>query len=135
MHDRDLEKFCGGPNKPAQLRMRVTLNKSNVLSFNKRTYDELGRPPAVCLYFSRARDLIAVEPVSSINLPAAFPVLDKGFSGYRVNAAPFCRHFGIRLDTSTRFIEPGINRGKLELKLAETVSVAQVRRPRKKENA
>jgi len=120
MHDRDLEKFCGGPNTPAQFRMRVTLNKSNVLSFNQRTFDELGHPPAVYLYFSRVRDLIVVEPVSSINLPAAFPVLEKGFSGYRVNVAPFCRHFGIRLDTSTRFVDPEINGGKLELKLAET---------------
>lgn len=131
MDDRDLEKFIGGPNKPAQYTMRVTLNKAHVLSFNQRTYDELGRPPAVYLHFSRVRDLIAVEPVSSINLPGAFPVLDKGYSGHRVNAAPFCRHFGIRLDTTSRFIDPDIDGGKLWLNLAETVSVAQVRRPRK----
>lgn len=127
MHD-DLEKFRGGPNKPAQCRMRVTLGKANVLSFNRNAYHELGKPLAAYLYFSRKRDLIAVEPVHSLNLPEAFPVLTKGQSGYRINAAPFCRHFGIQLDRSLRFIDPEIRDGKLELKLANTVSVAQVRR-------
>jgi hypothetical protein len=132
-HDRDLEKFFCGPNKPAQFRMRVTLRgRTGVLSFNKNCYKQLGRPPAVWLHFSRVRDLIAIEPVQSLNLPAAFPVLEKAISGYRINAAPFCRHFGICLDTTVRFIDPEIRNGKLELKFAETISVAQARRPRKK---
>ena len=99
-HDRDLEKFTGGPNKPAQFGMRVSLSRYGVLTFNKNAYAELGKPAAVYLYFSRLRDLIAVEPVQSINLPAAFPVLEKNISGYRINAAPFCRHYGICLDTT-----------------------------------
>jgi hypothetical protein len=131
-HDRDLEKFTGGPNKPAQFRMRVTLRgTTGVLSFNKNAYQQLGRPPAVYLYFSRVRDLIAIEPVQSLKMPAAFPVLEKGISGYRINAAPFCRHYGIRLETTVRFIAPEMRNGRLELKLAETISVAQARRPRK----
>ena len=131
-HDRDLEKFLGGPNKPAQFRMRVTLRAATgVLSFNRNTYNQLGKPAAVYLFFSRVRDLIAVEPVQSLNMPAAFPVLEKGTSGYRINAAPFIRHFGIRLDTTVRFINPDINNGRLELKLSETISVAKARRPRK----
>ena len=130
--DRNLEKFRGGPNKPAQFRMRVTLNKTNVLSFNQNTYHELGKPPAAYLYFSRTRDLIAVEPVHSLNLPEAFPILTKSSSGFRINAAAFCRHFGIQVDRTLRFIDPEIRDGKLELKLANTVSVAQVRR--KKQN-
>jgi hypothetical protein len=66
-----------------------------------------------------------------MNMPAAFPVLEKNISGYRINAAPFCRHYGIRLDTTVRFVGPEMNNGKLELKLAETISIAQPRRPRK----
>jgi len=129
--DRDLEKFRGGPNKPAQDRMRVTLSKINVLSFNMNTYRQLGKPDAVYLYFSRKRDLIVVEPTHSVKFPEAFPVLTKS-SGWRINAAPFCRHFGIRLDTSVRFIDPDIRDGKLELKLANIVSVAQVRKRKRK---
>ncbi|MBK9154789.1 MAG: hypothetical protein IPM25_11335 [Chloracidobacterium sp.] len=128
--ERDFEKFRGGPNKPAQFRMRVTLSKTNVLSFNRNAWQKLGEPPAVYLYFSRTRDLIAIEPVPSHRLPESFPVLTKS-AGYRVNAAPFCRHFGIRLNTTLRFINPEMRDGKLQLKLAETVSVAQVRKRRK----
>src|SRR4051812_34345311 len=130
---RDLEKFIAGPNKPAQFRMRVTLRSATgVLSFNRNCYKQLGRPAAVCLYFSRPRDLIVVEPVQSINLPGAFPVLEKGQSGYRVNAAPFCRHFRIRLDGTVRFPHAEIQSGLLELKLSETIDVSQAKRPRKK---
>ena len=111
--------------------MRVTLTKVNVLTFNKNTYEKLGRPPAVYLYYSRKRELIAVEPVSSERLPEAFPVLTKS-TGYRINAAPLCRHFGIALKTSVRFINPEMRNGKLELKLTETVSVAQPRKRRTK---
>ena len=104
--ERDLEKFLGGANKPAQDRMRVSLNRHGVLTFNRNAYKQLGKPPAVYLYFSRVRDLIAVVPVQSLNLPAAFPILGKNLSGYRINTAPFCRHFGIRLDSTIRFIGP-----------------------------
>jgi len=112
--------------------MRVTLNKVNVLTFNKNTYEKLGRPPAVYLYYSRKRDVIALEPVTSTRLPEAFPVLDKNLSGYRINVAPFCRHLGISLKTSVRFINPEMRNGKLELKLTDTVSVAQPRKRRTK---
>lgn len=130
--DRDLERFRGGPTKPAQDRIRVTINKANVISFNKNTHRHLGRPPAVRLYFSRTRDLIVIEPVHSPNMPESFPVLEKSSSGWRINAAPFCRHFGIRLDTTLQFIDPEIRDQGLHLKLSETVSVAQVRRKPKK---
>lgn len=132
-HDRDLEKFTGGPNKPAQFRMRVSLNQHGVLTFNRNAYNELGKPAALNLYFSRVRDVIALEPVQSINMPAAFPVLEKNSSGYRINAAPFCRHYGIRLDSTVQFIAPELRNGKLELNLAETISVAQIRRRKAQE--
>ena len=134
MHDRDLEKFRGGPTKPAQDRMHVTINKSNVIVFNKNAYRQLGKPPSVNLYFSRTRDLIVIEPVPSVNLPESFPLLEKGTTGWRVNAAPFCRHFGILIDTTLKFIEPDIREGKLNLKLSETVSVALIRRKRRKKD-
>lgn len=130
--ERDFEKFRGGPTPAAQDRMRVTINKASVISFNKNTHRHLGRPLAVYLYFSRTRDLIAIEPLQSPNFAESFPVLEKSSSGWRINAAPFCRHFGIRIDTALRFIDPEIRDGKLNLKLSETVSVAQVRRRRAK---
>ena len=129
--DRSFEKFRGGPTKPAQDRMHVTINKINVIMLNKNAHRHLGHPAAVFLYFSREKDTIVLQP-SSVRLTESFPVLDKGTSGKRINVAPFCRNYGIDIDTTLKFIEPEIREDGLYLKLGETVSVAQVRRRRKK---
>ena len=57
----------------------------------------------------------------------------KSSVGYRINASPFCKHFGIRLDATERFTHPEIRDGKLMLKLGETVIVRQNRRKKKSE--
>lgn len=103
--DRKFEKFLGGPTQPPELRVRVSLDKRNVILMNKKCYQMLGKPTAVYLHFSRTDDIIAIEPVHSYRLPAAFPVrvYDTTFS---INAAPFCRHFGIKLDATQQFISP-----------------------------
>jgi hypothetical protein len=130
--DRDFEKFRGGPTLAVADRIYVTINKANVIGMNANCYRLLGKPPAVYLYFSRHQDVIAIEPVQSANLPQAFPVRQKTSVGYRINASPFCKHFGIRLDATERFTHPEIRDGKLMLKLGETVIVRQNRRKKKK---
>jgi len=127
--DREFEKFRGGPTQSTSERLYVTINKENVIGLNNNCYQILGKPPAVYLYFSRVKDVIAVEPVQSPRLPEAFPVKEKNSVGWRINASPFCKHFGIRLDSTERFINPDITSdGKLILKLSETVTVRQNRR-------
>ena len=71
----DLEKFVAGPNLPAQSYMRVTLGKTHILTFNQRVYRTLGKPPAVYLYYSRSRQVIAMEPTQSNKFMPAFPIL------------------------------------------------------------
>lgn len=78
--DRSYEKFRGGPTKPAQDRLHVTINWQNVISLNRNAYKQLGRPPGVYLFFSREQDTIAIEPCPSLRLPEAFPIQDKGAS-------------------------------------------------------
>lgn len=95
--------------------MHVTINKINVITLNKNAHRLLGKPAAVYLFFSREQDTIAVEP-SSARLPESFPVLEKNSSGWRINVAPFCRHFGIDIDTTLKFIAPEIRDGSLHLK-------------------
>ena len=89
------------------------------------------QPKAVYLHFSRADDTIAIEPVDSYRLPAAFPLKPNGTAWY-LNSAPFSRHFGIRLDATQRFVSPEIRDGALHLKLSETIAIHRQRR-RKKE--
>jgi len=128
-----LEKFMGGPTQPPQKRVHVTINKDNVIRLNDRCYGMLGKPPAVYLHFSRADSLIAIEPVHSHRMPAAFPVKQSGNNGWLISASPFCKHYNIRIDATERFVNPEQSRdGKmLLLKLTETVTTKNLRVKRK----
>lgn len=131
--DRDFVRFEGGPTEPTSERIHVTLNYKGRFLLNKNLYRRLGSPAAVWLYFNRKADTIAIEPTSP-RLPKAFPVREK--PGYFViNASPFCRHNGIKLTTTEKFITADIQNGILMLKLRETVTVSGARRPRKKKPA
>ena len=132
--DRDFERFLAGPTVSAAQRLHVTINRHNVLSFNNNVYRLIGKPEAVCLYYSRTRDTIGMLPVSP-RFNEAFPVKQHGRTGWRINAAPFCRHFGIRVDSTIRFVDPEIEGVKLLLKLSHTVSAALVPGKRKKRNS
>jgi len=130
--DRDYEKFRGGANKPTSERIHVTLSPRGFIAMNKNCFALIGKPPAVYLYYSREKDNIAIEPVANPRLAESFPVTQKRESGWTIRASPFCRHFGIRVDTTTKFVSPDIRDGKLILKLSETVSVARLKPYRKK---
>ena len=132
--ERTFEKFLGGPTRPPQDVLYVSLNKQARIHFNANTYRKLGKPPAAYLYYSKAKDMIAVEPVHSYhNFPAAFPLKESHTSGWRIDAAPFCRHHNIRLDTTLRFIAPEIKDGRMYLNLGETVTVTNWERRKKKD--
>lgn len=131
--DRDFERFNGGPTVSPLERIHVTISRQSVILLNENAYRLIGKPDGVYLHFSRTRDTIAIEPASS-RLPAAFPVRfqsNGGTGGRRINAAPFCRHFGISPDTTLRFISPKLENNALHLKLSETVSVGNRRRQKK----
>lgn len=127
--DRDFERFCGGPNEAIGNRLHVTISPQKLILLNRNMYNQLGQPEAVYLNYSRTRDIIAVEPASP-RLPATFPVI-KNIMNYRINAAPFCRHFGIDIDTQMKFVSPQIIDNILYLKLNEVVSVGGRKRRRK----
>ena len=123
------EKFLGGPTLPPETRLHVTISKENVIGLNQKCYEMLGKPQAVYLHYSSQDSVIAIEPVHSFRMPAAFPVKQKTHCGWRINAAPFCKHYDIRIDSTERFISPEKSSdGKmLLLKLTETVTTKQFR--------
>lgn len=121
----------GGPTQPPETRVHVSMDPRGVIILNATCYKLLGKPKAVYLHFSRGDDTIAIEPVDSYQLPAAFPLKPNGTAWY-LNSAPFGRHFGIRLDATQRFTSPEFRDGALHLKLAETVTIKRARRMQKK---
>jgi hypothetical protein len=129
--DRGYEKFVGGPTPPRGTAIRVTIDRQNVITFNANCYRLMGKPPAVELYFNRQLDTIVLKS-ASVMVQTSFPVREKGPRESRVNAAPFCRHFGIKIDGTLRFIEPQFTPYGLELNLSKVVSVAKRRSGSKK---
>ncbi|MBK9155718.1 MAG: hypothetical protein IPM25_16175 [Chloracidobacterium sp.] len=123
-----LEKFMGGPTPSTYDRLHVTINRAGLIRLNDNCYRLLGRPPAFYLYYSKEDNVIALEPVHSASAPAAFPVKTTT-SGWRIQAAPLCKHYGIRIETTERFVNPEITRDgpRLLLDLTETTTVRQVR--------
>ncbi|HRI02571.1 MAG TPA: hypothetical protein PLL77_02405 [Pyrinomonadaceae bacterium] len=119
--EREFERCRGGPTEAAQKRVHITISPQKLILLNRNAYHMLGKPEAVHLNYSRTRDIIAIEPASP-RLPDAFPVVANRCN-WRINTAPFCRHFGIDIDTTLKFIRPEIEGNALYLKLSETVSV------------
>jgi hypothetical protein len=128
--DRQFERFRGGPNEAASKRVHVTISPAHLILLNRNIYHQLGKPAAVYLNYSRKLDIIAIEPASP-RLPDSFPVI-ANVCNWRINSAPFCRHFGIKIDTQLKFIRPEIVGNALHLKLRETVSVGGRVRKKKK---
>lgn len=128
--DRDFERFHGGPNEPASKRLHVTISPAKLILLNRNVYHLIGKPAAVYLNYSRARDIIAIEPASP-RVPDSFPVIQNPYN-WRINAAPFCRNFNIDIDTQLKFIRPELEGNALMLKLGETVSVGGRKKREKK---
>ncbi|MEP6788931.1 MAG: hypothetical protein ABJB40_10900, partial [Acidobacteriota bacterium] len=120
MLERNYEKFLGGPAKRlGQLaEPRVTINRKGLIYLNRKAYESLGSPKAVSLYYSREDDSIAIEPAYP-RFAENFPVITKQ-EGHSIHAASFCRHFGISVPNTERFLRPDLNKqGALILGLRE----------------
>jgi hypothetical protein len=127
--ERNFERFLGGPNEALAKRLHVTISPENIIYLNRNMYVQMGRPEAVHLGFDRQRDTIAIEPASP-RLNDSFPVMANQHN-WRINAAPFCRHFGIKIDTRLKFISPDLVGNTLQLDLRHVVSVGGRKRIRR----
>ncbi len=114
------EKFKGGPNKPPEHRIHVTLNSRNVIYLNRNARQLLGNPKAVVLHFNREDSIIGITSAHP-QLQEAFPLNEK--DGYwLINAAPFCRNYNIRVPNTQAFVRPDVDNGDmLRLDLKTTV--------------
>jgi hypothetical protein len=124
----------GGPTEAYGERIHVTIDRRGSIFLNQKAHAMMGKPLAVHLYFNRSRDMIILEPTAALTAHNAFLLKNDGstMSGRRVFANPFCKHFGIKLDTTHKFINPETDSaGRMYLKLSETVVVARGKRPKK----
>jgi hypothetical protein len=124
--DGKWEKFRGGPavRLGQAAEARVTINSKGLIYLNGWAFKMFGSPKAVALYYSEEDDAIALEP--------AYPRFNENFlvvkkqMGWAVHASTFCRHWGIRVPKTERFLYPDLtNEGQLILNLRETVKVGR----------
>ncbi len=129
--DRQCEKFLGGPTVPYTERVHVTIKSGGAIFLNQKAHKMMGRPMAVYLYYNRPKDMIILEPTQAVTGNAAFLLKDAGHSARLIYANPFCKHFGIKINGTLRFLDPSVDAvSRMYLKLNETVTVT--RGPRKK---
>lgn len=126
--DRQCEKFLGGPTVAFSERVHVTIDKTGKIFLNAKAHRMMGRPQAVYLYFNRQKDTIILEPTQVGGASAAFSLKDATFNARIIWANPFCKHFGIKVDGTQRFVSPETNAaGVMFLKLSEMVKVGDGR--------
>lgn len=124
--DRQCEKFMGGPTVAYRERVHVTLGRGGKIFLNAKAHGMMGRPGAVFLYFNRQKDMIVLEPSQVGSSSIAFTLMDGQHGGRVIWANPFCKHFGIKVEGTQRFVDPETDAaGRMYLKLYETVNVAR----------
>lgn len=128
------EQYRGGETKPAKDRMHITINNRSVITFNRKMFDLMGEPRAVLLFFNKQRSSIGILKIHEKHADK-FRVVERANGGYWViNAAPFCRYNGIRVDQTERFTSiTQASDGTLRLDLKDTVTASI--RDRKKKRA
>ena len=129
--DREWEKFSGGPFVPYSDCLYVTLSRKGKLHINRKTYELIGKPQRVLLYFNRKKDMIGIRPAHE-RLAEAFPIRENGHS-FCFYVGSFLRHYGIKLTTTEKFIAPDINsEGLLTLDLSQTITVGGYARKKRR---
>lgn len=123
------EEFEGKPTEPKGERLHVTLNKKNVFFLNRNIHTKLGRLRAVVLMFDKVNSVIGIRPIEP-GKKNAFPVKKRPGGEHRVIVAtPFCKHYRIKVDRTTAFIEPEIDpEGVLRLDLKSVIEIGRVKR-------
>ncbi len=117
---RKFEKFMEGPFISTKDRLHVTINNRGCIQFNRRFYEALGKPRSVVLYYDKAANVIGMSSAYP-QLREAFPVNERQTYYFTVNAIPFCRNFGIKVDGTYAFSDPELdNDGIMHLDLRRT---------------
>lgn len=118
-------EFEGRQTAAGRNEIRVSLNRKKVFVLNPKAYKALGNPEAVKLFFDEGRKVIGMRAATA-ELSNAFS-LKRGGSGRHqiVLAAPFCTHFGIRVEGTVKFLNPEMDGDMLTLDITKTVNVTR----------
>lgn len=118
-------EFEGRPTAAGRDEIRVSLNRKKVFLLNPKAFQALGGPAAVRLYFDEGRKVIGMRAATA-ELANAFSLTRGGGGRHQaILAAPFCNHFGIRVDGTIRFLNPEMDGDMLTLDITKIVNVSR----------
>ena len=89
------EKFMVGPVVSSRDRYHITRNSKGVFTFNRKLFEDMGKPKAVVFYFERSTNVIGIQKAHPI-LQEAFPVKAKADRYYQTRywQFPFAGLYG-----------------------------------------
>lgn len=102
---------------------RASLNVRGVFTLNQLTYDEMGNPPAVELFYDKDERLIGLKP-STLEVPHAYKVRQQGKNkSYLISARAYCGFFGIEIPQTIKFVGISMIADVLALDLKTAVAM------------
>jgi len=111
----------------------ATLNPKGVFHISRLTYEMLGEPEAIHIWFDELNNVIGLKPTRLV-MDDAYPIKNKNkHHGKLIRGFAFTEEFSIRLHETVRFPTAKIDDdGILQLDLRKAVSAAKQRGVRKK---
>ena len=107
----------------------ATLNPKGVFHISRLTFEMLGEPEAIHIWFDKLNNVIGLKP-TRLAMDDAYPIKNKNkHHGKLIRGFAFVEEFSIRLHETVRFPTAEIDDdGILVLDLRKAVSAAKLRR-------
>ncbi len=119
--------YDGQPNLAAGHRNepRITLSPRGAIFLNTLAWSALGNAKHVELLYDPELKLIGLKPTDPAKRNA-FRLMPHGKNHKRIPAAPFCRHFGIKIRRTVLFQLPDLRDRTLILDLTTATTIGLV---------
>lgn len=109
---------------------RVSLSSRGIITLNQPSFDALGGPERVELFYDHEDELIGLKP-STPEIKHSVKIRKQGDNkSYLINARPFCYHFKISTSQTIRFKDITMSNGVMVLDINTASHVEPTRTAR-----
>ena len=119
--ERKWVEYGTGPLTSRRGSISASAHAKGMFTFNRKTYEELGRPRAVVILTEEENSVIGLRPADPDQHNAYTVSVSTRGRGFRVACKRFFREFNIKLDCTKRLPTARIENGVLILELKYAV--------------
>ena len=124
---RNFEEFTGRSTPASSKTMRIAIQRRGTMSFNKATFEALGKPDAIILLFDKETRAVGIKATSQ-DTKHAYPVRKQPNSNsFLVAAQAFCKYYDIDTE-ATRAYYPQLEDGMIVFELDKGAEIPTRRR-------